>query len=187
MKHLGLIRLGFISAAAFLATEASADTVNGVAVVNLNGTLRVAGTGYTTIDCKAYVVLIPTTTNTVTLTTAGVLSWLYSGDQSASAHVGFDYSTAGSSITGVKPSSASPGSVTGFLCNIRVPYTFTNAVGGQSLAVMYEIKAKDNSPCAVGYCPFPPTYPGGHAREMMQIVAPPSNGSSISLSAQPRL
>jgi hypothetical protein len=187
MKHLALICSGFISAAALLTTEASAETVNGVAVVNLTGGLRVAGTGYTTVDCKAYVLLIPTTTNTVTLTTAGVLSWLYSGDQSASAHVGFDYLTAGSTITGVKPSSSSAGSVSGFHCNIRVPYTFTNAVGGQSLAVMYEVKAKDNSPCVQGYCAFPPTYPGGHAREMMEIVAPPANGGTISLSAQPRL
>ena len=133
MKQLGLAFLGVVSAAALLSTEVSAETINGVVQITLTGTLRLAGTGYTTVDCSAHVVLIPTTASTVTLSAAGLLSWLSSAYQSANAHTGFDYSTAGSSISGVAPNPPSnAGSVTGFTCMVRVPYTFTNAVGGQS-------------------------------------------------------
>jgi|SRR5271165_4514255 len=146
------------------------------------------GHGYTTVDCKAYAVLIPTTPGTVTLSGAGVLSWLYSADQSANAHAGFDYSTAGSSVTGIKPiQGSSAGTVTAFICAVHVPYTFTNAVGGQSMVVMYDVTASDNSPCVAGYCPFPPTYPGGHARQVMQIATPPADGGTIEVSAHPKL
>jgi len=142
----------------------------------------VPGTGYTTANCKAYAVLIPSTQSTVTVGAAGLLSWLYSADQSANAHAGFDYSTAGSSVTRIKPiQGKSAGTVTAFTCVVHVPYTFTDAVGGQSIAVMYDVTASDNSPYVSGYGStgygFPPTYPGGHARQIMQIALPPSDGA----------
>jgi len=112
----------------------------------------VPGTGYTTANCKAYAVLIPSTQSTVTVGAAGLLSWLYSADQSANAHAGFDYSTAGSSVTRIKPiQGKSAGTVTAFTCVVHVPYTFTDAVGGQSIAVMYDVTASDNSPYVSGY------------------------------------
>jgi hypothetical protein len=120
---------------------------------------------------------------------AGVLSWLFTGDQSANAHAGFDYSTAGSSVTGTKPvQGSSAGSVTPFTCVVNVPYTFTDAAGsGQSLAVMYEVQASDNASCGTGYCPFPPKYPGGHTRQVQQIALPPANGTVTSLSVNLKL
>ena len=116
--------LSVVSAAAILSTEAGAAEVNGTLSLTLTGTLRIAGTGYTTANCKAYAVLIPSTQNTVTVSAAGLLSWLYSADQSANAHAGFDYVTAGSAITGVKPvQGSSAGTVTAFTCAVHVPYT----------------------------------------------------------------
>ncbi len=99
MEKLRCIFLSVMSAAAILSTEAGAAEVNGTLSLTLTGTLRIAGTGYTTANCKAYAILIPSTQNSVTVSAAGLLSWLYSADQSANAHVGFDYVTAGSSIT----------------------------------------------------------------------------------------
>lgn len=189
MSKLRHVFLGLLSAAAVWSTEANAQTVNGTLKLTLTGTLRVAGTGYTVVNCKAYAVLIPTTASTETVSAAGVLSWLFSADQSANAHAGFDYSTAGSSVTGTKPvQGSSAGSVTAFTCVVNVPYTFTDAAGsGQSLAVMYEVQASDNSTCAAGYCPFPPTYPGGHTRQVQQIAVPPADGAVTSLSAHLKL
>jgi hypothetical protein len=188
MKKLRYMFYGVVSAAAILSTQASAEEVTGTLTLTLKGTLRVAGTGYTTVNCKAYAVLIPSTDSSVAVGAAGLLSWLYSGDQSANAHAGFDYSTPGSSVTGIKPvPNSSAGTVTAFTCVVHVPYTFTNAVGGQSIAVMYDATATDNSPCVTGYCAFPPTYPGGHARQVMQIAAPPSNGGKIDLTASLKL
>ena len=70
-----------------------------------------------------------------------------------------------------------------------MPYTFTDAVGGQSIAVMYDVSASDGAPCnkVVGYCPAAPTYPGGHTRQVMQIDLPPPNGGVINLSANLKL
>jgi hypothetical protein len=186
MKSLRQSFLGVGAAVALLLTPASAAIVNGTVKLTLTGTLRVAGTGYTGINCKAYAVLIPSTDSSVSA--ADVLSWLYSADQSANAHAGFDYSTPGSSVTGTAPIPPSnAGSVTGFTCLVDVPYNFTNAVGGQSIAVMYEVTASDKSPCVTGYCPSPPTYPGGHTRQVMQVAAPPSNGGVINLTAHLKL
>ncbi len=188
MKKLHHVFLSIVSAAAILSTQAGATEVNGTLKLTLTGTLRVAGTGYTVANCKAYAVLIPTTDSSVTLGAAGLLSWLYSGVQSANAHAGFDYSTAGSSVTGIKPVPGSTaGTVTAFTCALAVPYTFTNPIGGQSMAVMYEVTATDGSSCATGYCPFPPTYPGGHTRQIMQIAVPPADPGSIVLSAKVKL
>jgi hypothetical protein len=187
MGKLRHVLLSVVSAAAIWSTGAQAAEVNGTLKLTLTGTLRVAGTGYTTINCKAYTVLIPSTSGNLTLSAAGVLSWLYSADQSANAHAGFDYSTAGSSITGVKPAGSNPGSATGFTCLVDVPYTFTNAIGGESIAVMYDVTASDNSPCAAGYCPSAPKYPGGHTRQVQQIALPPTNGGVINVAASLRL
>lgn len=189
MRKLRHVLLGLLSAAAVLSAEANAATVNGTLKLTLTGTLRVAGTGYTTVDCKAYAVLIPTTDSSVTVSAAGLLSWLYSGDQSANAHAGFNYSTAGSSVTGTKPiQGSSAGSVTGFTCVISVPYTFTDAAGsGQSLAVMYEVQASDPGYLFPPTYNFPPTYPGGHTRQVQQIALPPANGTVTSLSAHLKL
>ena len=124
MAKLRHVVLSVVSAAAILSTEAGAAEVNGTLSLTLTGTLRIAGTGYTTANCKAYAVLIPSTQNTVTVSAAGLLSWLYSADQSANAHAGFDYVTAGSAITGVKPvQGSSAGTVTAFTCAVHVPYT----------------------------------------------------------------
>jgi hypothetical protein len=184
MVELRYFLLSVLSAVAAMSTHANAQEVNGALKLTLNGTLRVEGTGYTTANCKAYAVLIPTTNSAVTVGGAGLLSWLYNADQSSNAHAGFDYTTGGSSITGVKPvPPTSAGRVSGFTCVVNVPYTFTNAVGGQSIAVMYDVSVSDGSPCATGYCPFPPKYPGGHSRQVMQIAVPPSNGGVINLSA----
>jgi len=179
MANLRHVLLSVVAAAAIWSTEANAADVNGTLKLTLTGTLRVTGTGYTAINCKAYTVLIPSTSVNVTLSAAGLLSWLYSADQSANAHAGFDYATAGSSVTGVKPTSSNPGSVTGFTCLVDVPYTFTDAVGAQSIAVMYDVTASDNG--------FPPKYPGGHTRQVQQIALPPTNGGVITVSASLKL
>lgn len=191
MKKLVHLFLSVVSAAALLSTEASASVINGTVNLTLTGTLRVPGTGYTKVDCKAFAVLIPTTDATVSLGAAGVLAWLYSADQSANAHAGFatqfgGYSTAGSSVTGNPPSSTNAGTVTAFTCSVHVPYTFTDAVGGQSVAVMYEVSASDSGG-PIGNTLSPPTYPGGHTRQVMQIALPPANGGVINLSAHLKL
>ena len=66
---------------------------------------------------------------------------------------------------------------------IQVPYTFTNATGSESIAVMYDVSVADGGVCAVGYCPTPSKYPGGHTRQVMQIAVPPANGGVTNLSA----
>ena len=187
MAKLRHVLLSVVSAAAIWSTEASAAEVNGTLKLTLTGTLKVAGTGYTAINCKAYTVLIPSTSSAVTLGAAGVLSWLYSADQSANAHAGFAYSTVGSSVTGVKPTGSNPGSVTAFTCAVDVPYTFTDAGGTQNIAVMYDVTASDNAPCSTGYCPSPPKYPGGHTRQVQQIALPPASPGTITLSASLKL
>ena len=183
MAGLSHLLLSVASAVAIVTTAANAGTVNGTLKITLTGTLSVAGTGYTAANCRAYAVLIPSITNATTLSAAGLLSWLYSADQSANAHAGFDSTTAGSSVTGVKPGPNTSGSVTGFTCVIQVPYTFTNATGSESIAVMYDVSVADGGVCAVGYCPTPSKYPGGHTRQVMQIAVPPANGGVTNLSA----
>ncbi len=184
MAKLHHVLLSVFAATAVLSMAANAATVNGTLKLTLTGTLNVAGSGYTTVNCKAYAVLIPTTTSAATLSAAGILSWLYSADQSSNAHAGFDYSTAGSSVIGVTPvSPTNPGNVSGFTCVLNVPYTFTNATGGESIAVMYDVNVSDGMPCVIGYCPAAPKYPGGHSRQIMQIALPPQNGGAINLSA----
>ena len=66
MKKLRYVFFGVVSAAAILSTQAEAQEVNGTLTLTLKGTLRVAGTGYTTVNCKAYAVLIPSIDSTVT-------------------------------------------------------------------------------------------------------------------------
>lgn len=181
--------LGVAAAVAVLTTGASAGPVTGTLKITLTGTLAVAGTGYTAANCKAYALLIPATPSTTTLSAAGLLSWLYSADQSANAHAGFGTSTAGSSVTGVPPNPGTgfAGSVTGFTCVVSVPYDFTNGTGSEDIAVMYEVSVSDGAPCVTGYCPVAPKYPGGHTRQVMQVKAPPTNGGVTNLSASLRM
>ena len=186
--------LGVAAAAAVLTTGASAATVNGTLKITITGTLSVAGTGYTAANCNALALLIPAIDNAATLSGAGLLSWLYSADQSANAHAAFGVmgiggSTPGSSVTGVPPNPATGavGSVSGFTCVITVPYTFTNATaaGTENIAIMYNASASDPG----AYYPTfaPPKYPGGHTRQLMQVKLPPANGTVTNLSANVKL
>ena len=130
MMKLQKVLFSVLSAAAVLSTDANAASLSGTLTLTLTGTLRVVGTGYTAANCSATAALIPTISSTETLGGAGLLSWLLSADQSAKAHAGFDYSTSGSSVSGVKPiPGSSAGNVTGFKCVVNVPYTFTNPAG----------------------------------------------------------
>lgn len=126
----------------------------------------------------------------MTVSTAGLLSWLNVANQSRTANVSFDHTTDGSSINGTAPTYntyhqvTSPGSVTGFTCVITVPYNFANTNNNESLAVMYSVSASDGAPClkTAGYCPFPPTFPGGSQRQVLQIALPPQNGGIVNVS-----
>ena len=186
MKKLSYsLFLGVAAAAAIVSAAVGATVVNGTLNLTLNGTLRVAGTGYTTVNCTAHAILIPSTDSAVTVGAAGLLSWLSTADQSANAHAGFDYSTTGSSVTGIKPVEGSTvGTVTAFTCVVHVPYRFTDSVGGQSILVLYDVTASDNGSV---FPSSPPTYPGGHTRQVMQIAAPPSDGGTIGLSTTLKL
>lgn len=188
-----ILLVGASTCCAFFSWPANAAVVEGTLTVKLTGTLRVAGKGYTSVDCKARAVLIPTTGSSVTIGTATLLPWLQSGVHSSSGHAGFANSTEGSSVVGETPTSTTAGSVTGFTCKVVVPYRFSNASdSGQSIAVVFEVSASDPGAWISpgGNVPpsfVPPSYPGGSTTQVKQIALPPANPGVISITSGVKL
>lgn len=197
-------------------SQGNAATLTGTLALTINGSLSVAGTGFTSASCNASVFLIPATNSGTTLSSQIPNPWLSGAFQQGNARAAFavngvNFSTAGSSMTGTapvpvvtSPSTPSAGSATGFKCVITVPYTFTNSnptVSAQNVMIVYTASAKDNggplitnpnpttcgTNCVTNFSFATPTFAGGKTTQTQLIALPPASGTTTSLSVNVKL